>query len=218
MLKLKTKSELREEYLEIFNKCWYNGLDDKIKKYISENLASDFNFVPFDFPLWGIAKDSPLDKRQGLFMNFIRSKMWNEGINILYDIYTNNYYMIVRKKSDKYNNCLICSYNKENINMSDLSIYSLHNALDFSNMSIAEFLKYISSAHNNYLDIIGVKNDNSSKKNRKNKSSNKNTLQNTTSLPATMQSKDYNTGEEISVNFVNHETVKELFSESDDSE
>ena len=108
---LHTKKELEEEYLEIFNQWWFTQGKNLITKTIKYVVCSDcvdmlynINAYAWYLEFYNSNKQATIIS-QALFLKFIRSKLWNMGLNLLVDNYCQPYIRL--KGKDKYSDCFV---------------------------------------------------------------------------------------------------------------
>lgn len=226
---LMTKKDLYKIYEEKFNELWYNGAKEKTFDWIKKNLTSDGGLIcciPYNLlyiesnsitiltTITNTQKDISYDlcyENKYYFFYFLKSKLWNEGINLLIDEY-GNFYMSIRYDEDKYNDMFIIRGELKYINNIDL-------------ISVAQFAKMpVGKVYDKFVELDAKRNQSStdsniktSKSNSKNKNRNKrnhrkpitivnNTI--STEISHTHDVKDFdNDGDEI---------IKELKKSQDD--
>ena len=157
---LMTKKDLYKRYEEKFNELWYNGAKEQTFDWIKKNLTSDSGLIvcnPYNLlyidkskdtyytsltssisvstTVSNIPKNTDYDicyENQGYFFYFLKSKLWNEGINLLVDEYC-NFYMAIRYNGDKYNDMFIISGDLKYI--SNIGLISIAR---FANMPVSK--------------------------------------------------------------------------------
>ena len=195
---LMTKKDLYKIYEEKFNELWYNGVKEKTFDWIKKNLTSDGGLIhctPYNLlyieskntcytnytsltsstAISNIPKNTDYDicyENQGYFLYFLKSKLWNEGINLLVDEYC-NFYMSIRYDGDKYNDMFIIRSELKYINN-----IGLINIAQFANMSVSQvykkFVELDAKRKHTSTDSSDTKTkSNNSKNKKKNKRNNK---------------------------------------------
>ena len=135
---LKTKEQIYKEYEEFFNKVWYGGLKEIIFDDIKNKLPNDGTIIHFDFDNY--IYTYRCNNNPDIYYNdhikviyFIKSKLWNEGINLLINE-QGKIFMKIREKNEKYKDMFIVNKSPElNICVENLIIISW-----FAKMSIDE--------------------------------------------------------------------------------
>ena len=190
---LMTKKDLYKIYEEKFNELWYNGAKEQTFDWIKKNITSDGGLIvcnPYSLlyveknnyynatsssSAYGITYNTTLEnirnslsyESQYYFFYFLKSKLWNEGINLLIDEYC-NFYMSVRYDDDKYNDMFIIRSELKYINNIGL-------------ISVAQFANMpVSKVYDKFVELDKKRNQSStdsdiktSKSNSKNKKKNK---------------------------------------------
>lgn len=113
------KKELEKKIEEYFNHIWYNGFKEYVLNTLKMQMTSEDVYQPVVINFSKRRYCSKLEFND--FLDYIpdttlipyviknlRSKLWNEGINLKYDSLFNTYAKI-KKDSDKYNDCLFFS-------------------------------------------------------------------------------------------------------------
>lgn len=102
---LQTQKDFEETQLEMFNKWWYDeGKDLVIKElqkqiYIPDDKSFIMRFGPSRIILSNNKIFTPF------LYKFLRSKLWNMGLNLLFDLNINTYIKI--KENEKYSECFM---------------------------------------------------------------------------------------------------------------
>ena len=167
---LMTKKDLYKIYEEKFNELWYNGAKEQTFDWIKKNITSDGGLIvcnPYRL-LYVESKNTCYDicyENQGYFFYFLKSKLWNEGINLLVDEYC-NFYMAIRYDGDKYNDMFIISGDLKYINNIGL-------------ISVAQFANMpVSKVYDKFVELDAKRNQSSTNlldtKSKSNNSKNKN--------------------------------------------
>ena len=165
---LMTKKDLYKTYEEKFNKLWYNGVREKTFDWIKKNVASDGGLI--DCNLFSLfynprTTNDYLDgNNQYYFYYFLKSKLWNEGINLLMDEYC-GFYVSVRSDGDKYNDMFIMRSELKYIN--NITLINLSN---FANMPVNKvYDKFVEldAKRNQFLTNSDIKTSKSNSKNKK---------------------------------------------------
>lgn len=98
-----TKKEMERKFEEDFNKDWYNELKEDTFYIVKELLTSDNEYI---VSVDSIALDCQTYENPFLAFKMFRSKLWNEGINLLISI--DGGVCAKVRKNEKYNdNCVI---------------------------------------------------------------------------------------------------------------
>ena len=189
---LMTKKDLYKIYEEKFNELWYNGAKEKTFDWIKKNLTSDGGLIccmPYNLlyiepkntcytnytsstnlvygNITNIQKNTCYDlcyENQGYFFYFLKSKLWNEGINLLVDEYC-NFYMAIRYDGDKYNDMFIISGDLKYIN--NIGLISIAR---FANMPVSKIYdKFVEldEKRNQFSTDSDIKTSKSNSKNKK---------------------------------------------------
>ena len=190
---LMTKKDLYKIYEEKFNELWYNGAKEQTFDWIKKNLTSDggliycipynllyvdkskntcyTNSISISTTVSNIPKNTDYDicyENKGYFFYFLKSKLWNEGINLLIDEY-GNFYMSIRYDEDKYNDMFIIRGELKYINNIDLI-----NVAQFAKMPVSKvydkFVELDAKRNQSLTDLLDIK---SKSNNSKNKNKNK---------------------------------------------
>jgi len=136
---LMTKKDLYKIYEEKFNELWYDGAKEQTFNWIKSNVFSDGGLITcYPYHLLYMKENKNVTNydlgydNQYYFFYFLKSKLWNEGINLLVDEYC-NFYMAIRYNEDKYNDMFIIRGELKYINNIGLT-----NIAQFANMSVSQ--------------------------------------------------------------------------------
>lgn len=124
-----TKKDLNLKNEEILQKCWYNGLKEDVFEEVEKYLFAECDYILLT-DLKELAENMgdylcPCNEDVELFyfitcssiFDFIRSKLWNEGINLLTTI-DGGLWCVKIRKDEKYKDNYILPVSAENfINM-----------------------------------------------------------------------------------------------------
>ena len=166
---LMTKKDLYKIYEEKFNELWYNGAKEQTFDWIKKNITSDGGLIvcnPYRL-LYVESKNTCYDicyENQGYFFYFLKSKLWNEGINLLVDEYC-NFYMAIRYDGDKYNDMFIIRGELKYIN--NIGLISV---AQFANMPVSKvYDKFVELDAKRNNPTEDIKNNNTSNNGQKSK-------------------------------------------------
>lgn len=108
---LHTKKDMEEQYLEIFNQWWFTKGKSLVSKTIQCVVCSDcvdmlYNINDYSWYLdFYKSNEQAALISQALFLKFVRSKLWNMGLNLVVDNYCQPYIRL--KGKDKYSDCFV---------------------------------------------------------------------------------------------------------------
>ena len=203
---LMTKKDLYKIYEEKFNELWYNGAKEKTFDWIKKNLTSDGGLIcciPYNLlyvdkskntcytnsisltytTITNTQKDINYDlcyENKYYFFYFLKSKLWNEGINLLIDEY-GNFYMSIRYDEDKYNDMFIIRGELKYINNIDL-------------ISVAQFAKMpVGKVYDKFVELDAKRNQSSTDSNIKTSKSNSKNKKRNHKKPITIVNNTVNT-------------------------
>lgn len=172
---LMTKKDLYKIYEEKFNELWYNGVKEKTFDWIKKNLSSDGGLI--DCNLFSLfynprTTNDYLDgNNQYYFYYFLKSKLWNEGINLLMDEYC-GFYVSVRSDGDKYNDMFIMRSELKYIN--NIILINLSNFANMPANKVYDKFVELDKKRNQSSTDSDIKTSKSNSKNKKkNKRNNK---------------------------------------------
>ena len=189
---LMTKKDLYKIYEEKFNELWYNGAKEKTFDWIKKNLTSDGGLIccmPYSLlyieykntcytsltsstslvygNITNTQKNIDYDlcyDNQYYFFYFLKSKLWNEGINLLVDEYC-NFYMAIRYDGDKYNDMFIIRGELKYIN--NIGLISV---AQFANMPVSKvydkFVELDAKRNQSSTDLLDSKSKSNNSKNK----------------------------------------------------
>lgn len=173
---LMTKKDLYKIYEEKFNELWYNGAKEQTFDWIKSNVFSDGGLITcYPYRLLYMKENKNVTNydlgydNQYYFFYFLKSKLWNEGINLLVDEYC-NFYMAIRYDGDKYNDMFIIRGELKYINN-----IGLINIAQFANMSVSQvYEKFVEiDAKRKHTSTVSSDTKTSKSNNSKNKKKNK---------------------------------------------
>ena len=93
-----TRKQKQEKQNEDFNKIWYSGLKECIMEHILDLMDSDFPIFKFNYPAYMYQYKCSFSDDE-IFV-LLRSKLWNEGINLFMSQNMNTYLKI--RNNEKY--------------------------------------------------------------------------------------------------------------------
>lgn len=102
---LQTQKNFEEEQLELFNKWWYDEGKDLVIKELQKQIyiPDDKSFIMRFGPSRILLSDNKIFRP--FLYKFLRSKLWNMGLNLLFDLNINTYIKI--KENEKYSECFM---------------------------------------------------------------------------------------------------------------
>ena len=166
---LQTMEERKKYITDILEELWYSGLRNDVFDYIRTHICSDNPLCRCAEIM--IISEEYLHKKiqntnKGFFdhddviFNFLRSKLWNEGFNLL--LYDNDSYIRVRK-NEKYKDPFVINHN-----------IPLYHELNYA--EITGDYSNIEKILNDLWDVDIIKSEKTNKKSKSKKKNNKKSL------------------------------------------